>query len=99
MWKSGQKIKVNVDWWPLLTTYELGIQYNILSKTFIEKEKRNPKLDFEQEYMGKFTSTYTQAIKTEDLTFKDNTAPDYKPSIDLLGPDGINVGSSDPTYR
>ncbi len=99
MWKRGQKIEIDVDWWPLLVTYKVGIRHNILSKKFIEKEKRNPKLDFEQEYNGKFTSTYTQAIKTEDLTFKDTSSKEYRRSIDLLGKDGINRDYGDVNYR
>jgi len=90
MWLAGDKIDFPVDWWPLRYDYQVGIDNNILSKKFIEKEKRNPKLDFEQEYMCKFSSTYSQAIKTEDLTFKDTLSSDYVKSIDLLGPQGID---------
>lgn len=90
MWLDGEKIDFPVDWWPLRYDYHVGIDNNILSKKFIEKEKRNPKLDFEQEYMCKFSSTYSQAIKTEELSFKDTLSSDYVKSIDLLGPDGID---------
>ena len=90
MWLSGEKIDFPVDWWPLRYDYHVGIENNILSRKYIEKEKRNPKLDFEQEYMCKFSSTYSQAIKTEDLTFKDTLSSDYIKSIDLLGVDGID---------
>lgn len=90
MWEDGKEINFDVDWWPLMYDYHIGIDEHILSKKFIEKEMRNPKLDFEQEYCCKFTSTYSQAIKTEDLTFKDTLSADYVKSIDLLGADGID---------
>ena len=90
MWEEGKEIKFPVDWWPIMYDYHIGLEENILSRKFIEKEKRNPKLDFEQEYGCKFTSTYSQAIKTEDLTFKDTLSIDYVKSIDLLGADGID---------
>ncbi len=99
LWKAGRKIKINVDWWPLMTDYKLGLKHDILSRKYIEKQKRNPKLDFDQEYCCKFTSTYTQAIKTEDLTFKNTADKDYKRSIDLLGPEGIDRDYPDPNYR
>jgi len=90
LWLDDKKIDFDVDWWPIMYDYHIGIKENILSKKFIEKEQRNPKLDFEQEYGCKFTSTYSQAIKTEDLTFKDTLSADYVKSIDLLGADGID---------
>jgi len=49
-WKHGRKIKAEVDWFPLMWDYHVGLQANILSKKFIDKEKRNPKIDFAQEY-------------------------------------------------
>lgn len=99
MWRDGKKIKINVDWWPLMTDYRIGLKHHILSQKYIEKQMRNPKLDFDQEYRCKFTSTYTQAIKTEDLTFKDTTDKEYVRSIDLLGKDGIDRDYGDPGYR
>jgi len=90
LWLDGKEINFPVDWWPIMYDYHIGIDEHILSKKFIEKEQRNPKLDFEQEYCCKFTSTYSQAIKTEDLTFKDTLSIDYVKSIDLLGVDGID---------
>ena len=90
LWEDGKEIDFPVDWWPIMYDYHIGIEEHILSKKFIEKEKRNPKLDFEQEYCCRYTSTYSQAIKTEDLTFKDTLSADYVKSIDLLGVDGID---------
>jgi len=98
LWEDGKKIDFPVDWWPIMYDYHIGIEENILSKKFIEMEKRNPKLDFEQEYCCKYTSTYSQAIKTEDLTFKDTLSADYVKSIDLLGVDGIDRGYDTVNY-
>ena len=99
LWLSGKKIKINVDWWPLMTDYKIGLQHHILSQKYIEKQQRNPKLDFDQEYCCKFTSTYTQAIKTEDLSFKNTADKDYKRSIDLLGKEGIDRDYGEFKYR
>jgi len=82
--KLYQSKGVTLDWYPLMWDYRIGLQHNVLSKKFIEREKNSPKLDFEQEYCCKFTSTYSAAILAKDLTFKDTTAKDYEPSIDLL---------------
>jgi len=82
LWRSGKKMP-EIDWFPLMWDVNVGIREGIISEKFIEKERRNPEIDFDQEYMCKFTSTYTSAIPTESLTFKDTTDKDYKPSIDL----------------
>lgn len=66
-WKNGQKIDLN--WFPLMYDYTHGIKYNILSRKHLEKEKRDPRLDFKQEYCCTFTSTYTSAIDTRNLQF------------------------------
>lgn len=65
-WKN-KTLKFKPDWFPLRVNYEVGIQSGILSKVFIEKEKRDPALDFQQEYNCAFTSTYTQAIDVSNL--------------------------------
>ena len=98
-WKKKGKLKFILDWWPLRYDYHIGLKENILSRKYIEKQKRSVKLDFAQEYEAMFTSTYTQAIKTEDLTFKDTTTKEYKPSIDLLGSDGIDKEYGDVGYN
>ena len=81
-WKHGRKIKAEVDWFPLMWDYHVGLQANILSKKFIDKEKRNPKIDFAQEYECAFTSTYSAAIDTTNIIYKDPNAKDYVASID-----------------
>lgn len=68
LWKSKQKMP-QIDWFPLRVPYQTGINHNILSKKFIASEKRDPNLDFKQEYMCYFTSTYNRAIDTSNLKF------------------------------
>jgi hypothetical protein len=82
LWREGKKMP-QIDWFPLMWDVNVGIKEGIISEKFIEKEKRNPEIDFEQEYMCKFTSTYTSAIPTDSLTFLDPNATDYKEPIDI----------------
>lgn len=98
----AKKINFELDWFPLSWDYKLGIMHGIISKKFIEREKRNSAIDFAQEYEGKFTSTYTSAIPSDVLHFKDVNDPKYVKSIDLnkltLQPGEEGYGSdSDPT--
>jgi len=89
LWNDSRKDS-KLDWYPLMWDYTEGIKYKVLSRHYIDTQKRSTKIDFDQEYYCKFTSVYTQAIMTESLTFKDPTIPEYEKSIDLLGPEGIN---------
>jgi len=43
----------------------------LLSETFINSEKKNPKIDFEQEYCCKFTTSLTAAFKEETIKYGD----------------------------
>jgi len=58
--------------------YKIAIKHGVISKKFIELEKKNPKIDFQQEYEGAFTSTYNAAF--EPLIEKNYTEED---AIDL----------------
>lgn len=77
------KIGFEFDWFPLMWDYNTGIKEGIISEKFIKREKRNVEIDFAQEYGCKFTSTYTSAIPSDVLTFKDTTDSKYVKSIDL----------------
>lgn len=92
--KLHQSKGVSLDWYPLMWDYRIGLRHKVLSKKFIEREKTSPKLDFEQEYCCKFTSTYSAAILAKDLRFKDTTTKDYEPSIDLLDAIGRDYSNS-----
>lgn len=94
-----QKDNFDLDWYPLMWDYNVGIKHKVLSKKFLESQKKSPKLDFEQEYCCSFTSSYTQAIKPTDLTFKNTKEKDYVKSIDLLAAIGRNYGSVSDYYR
>lgn len=83
LWKKQGKYKKDLgfilDWFPLRVPYQIGIDHNILSKKHIESEKRDPKLDFKQEYECHFTSTYNSAIDTSNLKFvPDDVAAEYR---------------------
>lgn len=78
-----QKIAFEMDWFPLMWDYRVGIKHGIISEKFINREKRNQEIDFAQEYEGKFTSTYTSAIPSDVLSFKDTADPKYTKSINL----------------
>ncbi len=67
LWQNNKKLPSDLDWFPLMFGYMEGIKARVLSEKFIKTEKRNPSLDFDQEYCCKFTSTYTQAIDTSNL--------------------------------
>lgn len=82
LWHKN-KIPFEMDWFPLMWDYKVGIKAGIISEKFINREKRNPAIDFAQEYEGKFTSTYTSAIPSDVLTFLDPTDPKYVEPIDL----------------
>ena len=65
--KNNKKIPFDLDWFPLMVDYTEGIKAGVISEKFIEGEKRDPNLDFNQEYCCKFTSIYTQAIDVSNL--------------------------------
>lgn len=71
LWRASKKDKTiklpNIDWFPFRIPYQVGIDANILSKKFIDSEKRDPNLDFRQEYQCYFTSTYSSAIDISNL--------------------------------
>jgi len=49
-------------------TVSLGM---LLDEEFIKKEKANPKIDFEQEYCGKFTTSLSSAFKEDEIIFEE----------------------------
>lgn len=90
---------VKLNWYPLRWDYHEGVRCKVLSESYLNLQKQSPNLDFEQEYCCSFTSSYNQAIKTEDLTFKDKNAKDYKPSVNLLKAIGRPYSDPSKFYR
>lgn len=45
------------EFYPYLVTWQEAVKYGVIPQEFIDKEKRNPNVDFEQEYEGKFTTS------------------------------------------
>jgi hypothetical protein len=83
LWQNKKNLPADLDWFSLMFDYTEGIKAGVLSEKFVETERRNPQLDFDQEYCGKFTSTYTQAIDTSNLQFLPKEKADDE-SQDLL---------------
>ena len=50
MWRGGKKLPEILDWFPLMWDYKVGIAEGIISQKYIEKEMRNPEMDFQQEF-------------------------------------------------
>lgn len=54
--------------WELLQfDYTYGLKYGVLSKKFIQEQRKNIRVDFNQEYCCKFTSTVSGVFKEEDI--------------------------------
>ncbi|MGI0003631.1 MAG: terminase large subunit domain-containing protein, partial [Nitrosopumilaceae archaeon] len=78
-WIDAQEGK-NSAWKTLQWDYNTGLKYGVLSAKYIEEQKNNQRIDFEQEYCCQFTSTVTTAFHKEDLYY---LSKNEKP-IDLL---------------
>ena len=50
----------------------------LLDKNFIENEKKNPRIDFDQEYGGKFTTSLSAAFKEDEIMFEDTPINMYE---------------------
>lgn len=79
VWERPEKLEI-LDWVPVMTDYREGIKYNILSEKFVNKMKRDPNVDFGQEYGCEFTSMKAAAF--ESLA-EDNYLPEGEQSEDL----------------
>ena len=49
----------------------------LLDKEFIEEERKNPKIDFDQEYCCKFTTSLTSVFEEEDIRYVPKTIDTY----------------------
>lgn len=63
----------------LLFSYETSVKYKVISEEFIEGEKVNVEVDFDQEYRGKFTTSKNAAFDDDEIKFLD----EGEESIDL----------------
>lgn len=82
----GQQIRPSVQNPPgpnkyarLLFSWETAVKYKVISKQFIEDEKANVEVDFDQEYCGKFTTSKNAAFDDDEIQF----LPEGEGSIDL----------------
>jgi len=65
------------DYYTLEYDYKIAVEAGVISREFIEREKKNKKIDFEQEYCCKFTTADSAAF--DDLVpanFTENDAMD-----------------------
>ena len=60
----------NSEYHKLEQDYTVSIG-KLLDTEFIEKEKKNPRIDFDQEYGGKFTTSLSAAFKEDEIMFED----------------------------
>src|SRR6185437_1194760 len=47
--------------------YTEALKYGVLSKEYIERQKKDPRVDFPQEYMCRFTTTKRAAIPEDEI--------------------------------
>jgi len=63
----------------LLFSWETAVEYKVISEQFIEDEKANVEVDFDQEYCGKFTTSKNAAFDDDEIKY----LADGESSIDL----------------
>lgn len=63
----------------LLFSYETAVKYKVISQKFIDDEKANVTVDFDQEYRGKFTTSKNAAFDDDEIKYLD----EGQSSIDL----------------
>ena len=71
-YRSSQKKLNEFTWLEQPYTVALG---TLLSKEFIENEKKNPKIDFEQEYCCQFTTSQSAAFGVDTLKWGNEDMP------------------------
>jgi hypothetical protein len=62
--------------------YEPALAAGLLTNEFIQQEKKNPRVDFEQEYNCKFTSTRNAAIIEDNIVYIPRPTRDYSDILD-----------------
>lgn len=55
----------------LLYSWQSSVKYKVISQQFIDDEKANPAVDFDQEYCGKFTTSKNAAFDDDEVQFLD----------------------------
>lgn len=73
------------SWKCLQWNWQPGVQAGILSDKFIKEERQNVRIDFEQEYNCKFTSSRTAAFTEDDLNYLDGNddVMDYRTMLGM----------------
>ena len=65
-YRSAQKNLNEFKWLEQPYTVAVG---GLLSRQFIDNERKNPKIDFEQEYMCKFTTSQSAAFTEQTIKY------------------------------
>ena len=68
-WQLAEKVDGPNEYTVLTQPYTVSMG-KLLDETFIENEKKNTTIDFEQEYCCKFTTSLTSVFKEEDVRFE-----------------------------
>lgn len=71
LWKGGIEAEQNnspYEWHRMEYDYTCALG-KLLTKEFIESERRNPEIDFEQEYECKFTTSGSAAFKEDEVIY------------------------------
>lgn len=73
------------SWKCLQWDWEDGVRAGVLSEKFIKEEMQNERIDFDQEYGCKFTSSRTAAFTEDDLNYLDDDAGiiDYRAMLGM----------------
>lgn len=85
LWSEATKKNTESAFTTLERDYNCALG-TLITPEFIESERHNPEIDFDQEYCCKFTSTNTSAIDTNAIIYNPSKVTDYS---DILGPESV----------
>ncbi len=69
-WQDAQTGK-NKSWHMMQWDHTEGVKYGVISQKYIQEQKSNTRIDFEQEYMCKFTTKKGAAFREETIKYSD----------------------------
>ncbi len=68
---------INSEYFKLEYDYTSAIEEGLMTKEFIEKEKNNPEIDWQQEYCCKFSTSNSSVFKEESIVYVPEKVTDY----------------------
>ena len=75
-WELAEKIGGPNEYHVLTQPYQVALD-KLITPEFIEQEKHNPTIDFEQEYCCKFTTSLTSVFKEDDVNYEPKAINNY----------------------